>query len=353
MKTVEEIYQELLAAFAERAGFTPNDSCDLAVRLYAAAAQLQALSIQADWVLDQSFPQTASGIYLDYHAAMRGIQRTGATYAQGVLRFFVDSASAVDLTVESGTVCLTAAETRFEATTFGTLPAGSLYVDVPARAVAAGASGNAAPGTVTILTACPVGITGCTNPAAFAGGGDAEDDESLRTRILDSYQRLPNGANAAFYEATALSHGAVAAAKAVGRARGIGTVDVYVATPAGLPDAALLEEIREDLGSKREIAVDVAVLAPGTLAVDVSLELSVEEGADFAAVQTASADAVRRYFTGELLGCPVRLAELGSLIFAVDGVENYHILSPAADVAGGQSVLPVLGALTVTEMGEA
>lgn len=59
MKTTEEIYQTLLAAFAQRAGFTPEADCDLAVRLYAAAAELQALGIQSEWVLDQSFPQTA------------------------------------------------------------------------------------------------------------------------------------------------------------------------------------------------------------------------------------------------------------------------------------------------------
>ena len=47
MKSVDEIYQELLAAFARRAGFTPEDACDLSVRLYAAAAQIQALDIQA------------------------------------------------------------------------------------------------------------------------------------------------------------------------------------------------------------------------------------------------------------------------------------------------------------------
>ena len=58
MKTTEEIYQTLLAAFAQRAGFTPEADCDLAVRLYAAAAELQALGIQSEWVLDQSFPQT-------------------------------------------------------------------------------------------------------------------------------------------------------------------------------------------------------------------------------------------------------------------------------------------------------
>ena len=51
MKTVEEIYETLKADMAQRAGFVPEDGCDLAVRLWAAAAQIQALEIQADWVL--------------------------------------------------------------------------------------------------------------------------------------------------------------------------------------------------------------------------------------------------------------------------------------------------------------
>lgn len=353
MKTVEEIYQELLAAFAERAGFSPDDSCDLAVRLYAVAAQLQALSIQADWVLDQSFPQTASGTYLDYHAAMRGLNRIEATCAGGTIRFFVESAPAADLTIEAETVCMTDGETRFATAAAATLPAGSLYTDAPARALEAGSSGNAAPGTVKILTACPVGITGCTNPEAFSGGGDQEDDDSLRARILESYQRLPNGANAAFYEKAAMSHTGIVSAAAVGRARGIGTVDVYVASAAGIPDAGLLEEIREDLQAKREIAVDVQVLAPVVRTVDVSMELSVADGADFETVKFAVETVLGEYFTGKRLGLPVRLAELGSLIYAVENVENYHLLTPPADISGERSVLPELGTLTVTGMEEA
>ena len=42
MRSIEEIYEKLLADFGERAGFTPEAGCDLAVRLWA-AAELQAL----------------------------------------------------------------------------------------------------------------------------------------------------------------------------------------------------------------------------------------------------------------------------------------------------------------------
>lgn len=72
MRTIEEIYQSLLKAYAQRTGRTLAEDCDLAVRFYAAAAQLQALDIQTWWVLDQCFPQTAQGTYLDGHAMMRG-----------------------------------------------------------------------------------------------------------------------------------------------------------------------------------------------------------------------------------------------------------------------------------------
>ena len=116
MKTTEEIYQTLLAAFAQRAGFTPEADCDLAVRLYAAAAELQALGIQSEWVLDQSFPQTARGVYLDYHAQMRGIARTAATKAVGTLRFSVERAPSTALSIAAGTACMTEGETRFQTT---------------------------------------------------------------------------------------------------------------------------------------------------------------------------------------------------------------------------------------------
>ena len=350
MKTVEEIYQSLLETFAQRAGYAAEDSCDLAVRLYAAAAELQALSIQADWVLDQSFPQTAEGVYLDYHAAARGLSRMPAVKARGVLRFSVDSAGSADRTIEAGTVCMTPGETRFQTTQSGVLAAGALWVDIPAEAVEAGASGNAAAGAVTVLTACPVGVTACTNPAAFTGGCDAETDGALRERVLDSYRRLPNGANAAWYEETAMSHDGVAAARAVGRARGTGTVDVYIAAPGGVPEDGLLEEVRADLQQRREIAVDVAVKAPEVRTVDVAVELAVDGGAAFSDVKERVETAVTGYFTGGRLGKGVLLAELGRRVFDAEGVANYHILSPAADVPPSVTVLPVLGALTVTEM---
>ena len=136
MKTVEEIYETLKADMAQRAGFVPEDGCDLAVRLWAAAAQIQALEIQADWVLDQSFPQTAEGVYLDRHADMRGLTRLPASKAVGVLRFYVESAPAGELRVPAWTVCMSADGTRFQTTEEAVLTPELLYADAPAEAEA-------------------------------------------------------------------------------------------------------------------------------------------------------------------------------------------------------------------------
>ena len=59
--TTDEIYGRMRASFAARSGMEPDDSSDVAVRLYAAAAQLEALSLQADWVKRQSRGAVNSG----------------------------------------------------------------------------------------------------------------------------------------------------------------------------------------------------------------------------------------------------------------------------------------------------
>ena len=351
MEELRAIYERMRAAFAEETGFVPNDGCDMMVRLYALAAEVQSLLAQADWVLDQSFPQTAQGQYLDYHAETRALTRLPAARATGVLRFSAPSAAVTDYEIEAGSAAMTTGGVRFETTEKATLRKGETSVDVPARAVEAGANGNAIAGAVHVMAVYPVGITRCENPEAFFGGSDEESDEKLRERVLESYRRLPNGANAAFYEQEALRFPNVAAAKAVGRARGIGTVDVYVSTHGGAPEEELLGEISAALQKKREIAVDVAVKVPAEKSIDVAAELEAEQGWTMREITDAAQEALQAYFTGERLGEPVYRAKLASILYGVPGVKNYHLLAPAADVPAGATELPVLGKMTLTEIG--
>lgn len=351
MKEVSEIYTQMLETFEEKTGFAMEDTADLAVRLYAAAAGIQEAYIYADWALRQSFPQSAVGTYLDYHGQLRGITRKQGQKAGGVLRFKVNAARTEDLSIPAGTVCTTAGLVRFVTTEDGLIAAGTLYTDVSAEAEEAGTSGNVSAGSVTFMTKAPSGVTGVTNPAAFQGGSGEEDDESLRARILDSFLRLPNGVNAAFYELRALSHAGVEAVKVIPRWNGIGTVCVVVASAAGVPDSALIEEIQADLDAVREIAVEVTVMAPQITTVDVALRLMPKKNVSYADASAAVRTAIERFFCGERLGQALYRAQLSQAVYDTGMVENYELLAPTADLAADDRQLPQLGTLSMTEVG--
>ena len=340
----------MLACFGQKTGVEPEQGCDLAVRLYAAAAQVYALYVQAEWVARQAFPQTAEGAYLDLHAQLRSLTRKEAACAVGTLRFVAGESREQDRAIPLGTVCMTSGLVRFATTQAAVLTAGATQVDVPAQALQAGKAGNVPANAIVSMAVAPVGIQSCGNPEPFLGGNDGESDEELRARVMDTFQRLPNGANAAFYEQGALSFPEVAAASVVPRSRGVGTVDVVVATGSGQPSESLLEELEDYFQTRREIAVDVQVLAPETVSLDLSVQVKAQEGWDSSQVRTRVKDTLQAWFSGERLGKDVLLAQLGELIYHCEGVANYSIVSPAADVALDPDQLPVLTSITVEGM---
>lgn len=347
MKTVEELYGQMMADFTARTGMEISGGGDLSARLYAAAAQIYGLYVQADWVNRQCFPQTAQGEYLDHHAQLRALERKAAACARGAVRFFGDGASTLDREIPAGTVCMTPGMVRFATLENGVLAAGESHVDIPVQAVEPGSAGNVIAGSVRLLAVAPVGITGCTNPYAMGGGADAEDDEQLRKRILDSFLRLPNGANCAYYEQEAMSFDEVAAATVLPRNRGIGTVDVVVATAEGVPGQGLLNRIKKHFEDRREIAVDVGVLAPETVPVDIVVGIKSE---DMEQASAAVKQVLQNWFSGQRLGENVLRAKLGSLVFGVDGVDNCILREPVQDIAVEKAQLPILGRVTVEAM---
>ena len=343
MKTIDEIYQEMARTYTLRTGMELNGSCDTAVRLYAVAAQVYALYVQGDWVARQAFPQTAEGEYLDRHAALRGLERKVGAAAQGVVRFENSTAAAQLRIIPKGTVCMTAGLVRFETVEKAVLPAGALYVDVPVRAVEAGSAGNVSAGTITSMAVAPLGVSSCSNPEACVGGEDAEEDETLRQRILDTYRRLPNGANAAYYEALALSIAGVEKVLVQPRKRGRGTVDIVFSASYGCPTAELVEQVAQLIGENREICVDTLVSAPTTRSVDVEAELSLAAGYDVESVKSAAEKAVEAYFGGDKLGESIYAARISSILMGLEGVENCRLKAPAEDIAAQAEVLPVAG----------
>lgn len=349
MRTIDEIYEALVSDLVGAGGVVPVSGGDMALRLRALAAEMFTLEAQAEFVTRQGFPQTATGEFLDNHAALRGLERGGAQKAAGTLRFSLTEAAEEDVAVPAGTECMTAAGVAFVTTDAGTITAGSTWCAVAAEAVDSGSGGNVPAGTVAYMKLAPTGVSAVTNPAAFTGGTDGEDDESLRARVLGSYRTLPNGANAAYYESKVLGCAGVEAVTVLPKNRGIGTVDVVFATRSGVPTAAEVAAVQALLDAEREICVDIEVSAPTTAAVSVTAALKMADGYGFAAVKTAAEAALTAHFSGALLSKPVYRAGLSALLMSVEGVENCVLSAPAADTAAADGTLPVLGTVTLTE----
>jgi len=349
VKETNEIYTQMKEELERKTGVVLADGGDMALRLNAVASELSTLWAQVDWTKDQSFPQTASGEYLNLHAYARGLERTSGASATGSIRFETDAVRSEDISVALGTVCLNAAGAEFVTTESALIRAGELFCIAPAAARAAGKAGNIPANSVIFMALAPVGVLRCYNPEAFSGGTDIESDDALRVRILGSYASLPNGSNKAFYESEARNTDGVAAVRVLPRERGLGTVDIIISSSAGVPSQTLLDTVKSKFEAQREICVDVEVSAPSSVTVPVSVAVSVEDGYTFSSVSAAVRTALSGYFSGELLGKDVLRARLGYVIFGVEGVKNYSILLPAADIPITDSQLPVAGTITVTE----
>ena len=77
--------------------------------------------------------------------------------------------------------------------------------------------------------------------------------------------------------------------------------------------------------------------------------MDVQAGRDRDRVLAQVRQALEDWFTGRLLGQDILRAKLGEIIFHCDGVANYAITAPAADLPVSSDTLPLLGALTVEE----
>lgn len=348
-------YNAILAAmtgrFEELAGFSPDAASDIGIRMKVLAAQIFSLQTELDTLREDLFPTTARGERLDQHAKTRGLHRKGALPSGGVLRFYRQTTAAHDIHIPAGTVCQTAeGAVQAQTTADAILAAGQLQVEVAAQSLGVGQSANVAAGRITAFTTAPQGVYGVTNPVPFTGGQAAEQDESLRTRLLASYETIANGTNAAFYREQALGHEFVYSAAVLPRARGVGTVDVVVSGRGSVLSQPQLDAVAMALERQKEICVDVAVRSPSLLHTEVLVELDAKDEVGF----EETAEAVRRYIAEHIaalhIGQPLLYSRLSAGICTVDGVYNHMLVSPSGDVIPGKDGLVVAGDIAVTKI---
>lgn len=292
----------------------------------AVALWLQWLAAQ---VLAATRAATSQGADLDSWMADFGVERLPPSPAAGQLVFsrFVPTAAAL---VPVGAQARASATGRLytvqadltHPTWTGSgyqVPAGIASVSVPATAAVAGVAGNAAVGTVDQLASALPGVDQVTNPAAIAGGLDAENDASLRGRFgnfLDSRTRATPRAVA--YAIASLRQGLRWTITDAEDAQGDplpGHFTVTLDDGSGNPSAELISAASAAVDAVRPVGSSFTVRGPAVLPVTVQVALTLEPMTQLADVAPLVMAAIGTYTASLGIGAPLPVSRVVALAF--------------------------------------
>lgn len=337
-------------AFLAEKGETVKELSDLELRFKAVASEIYSLCAYGDYVFKQGFPQTATGEYLERHAALRGITRKKASRATGSLIFSLAQALDKNVSIPVGTVCSVSGKpfVRFSTDKTVEIKVGELSAEVTATALEAGDEHNAAEDTVTVMVNPPDYIYSVTNARPFIGGWDAESDESLRERVISSYGSLRNRVSKESLREIVLSLEEVTDASLESNQDHI--MRVYLKTRNGEISEKLKERISDMLGLAALCSVDIIYASAWAREFNVVAEAKVLSGYDAKAIENTVRERIAQLCGSEKIGQSYTASAIAAACGDIDGIVyiNVYFGEPNASVATcGTSAYLKLGSIEV------
>jgi uncharacterized phage protein gp47/JayE len=301
-----------------------------------------------EWLGKQLFPDTSERDFLLRQASLYGIYPAPATYAAGSV-----IATGTDGTVIPADTILTVDGKTYRVITGGTIASGS--ATLPVKANVAGADGNVPTG-VSLAFESPIpGVNSAATvagPDGISGGFDEEETEGVRDRLLMRLREPPEGGADHDYVAWALAVGGVTRAWVYPNENGLGTVVVRFVCDeqAGsiFPDAATVSAVQDKLDAERPITAEVTALAPTPYPVNFSIHLVPDTTETRAAVTGELTDLLYRAGApadGTSLGT-IKISQIRTAIGVAEGVTDYTLSAPTADVVPPIGGLATMGAMT-------
>lgn len=329
MDSYNDILQRMKDKYEELRGQPVPELSDIDIRMKVLAGEIYNDEVNLEFIKRQMFAKSATGRYLDLHAEDRGLKRKAAVKAKGLVTFSIPVAIENDIIIPKNTIVATAGETsyRFKTNVDITIYAGGTSATVLCTAEKGGRASNVRKKTISVIVTSVTGVETVTNSDSFTGGADGESDENLRKRILESYVSISNGTNAAYYEKLALSVDGVTGANIVPKGRGVGTVDVYIASEEGTPTLDQISKVQMLMDDERELNVDILVCGARPYNINLGVNIQVAEGYDFEDVKSRVEKALGDYIESLSIGDSVLETHLGKAILDVDGVYTYSWFS--------------------------
>lgn len=294
-------------------------------------------------------PDQCDESWLERHARLKKCPRKQPSAAAGYARWEVVSGA---VTVPAGRLLLDPEGREYETTEAASASAG--LIRAPVRALLTGGAGNLDDGVELRLVSPVAGLSSLAVADGLTGGGDLEELETWRGRVMARYWWVPHGGAGTDYEQSAVEVPGVTRAWFLRHFNGPGTITVAVAADAGvdpIPGVPLLNAVRAHIESWSSVVSDeLYVIAPLPGALNPTIRLSPDTPETRAAVEASLRDFLRR--EGGLrreADEPARTLPLSRISEAISGGAgeySHALISPAVAPTYAWSELPVLGVIT-------
>ena len=297
-------------------------------------------------ILDNGFPDTATGAYLDKIVSEQGITRKQAGYGITNVTVTGSAGSPVPLGGLVGTDTV-----NFAFTQSAVIPDTGV-VSIPVQCVVAGSIGNVPVGAIHSFPITIQGLSTVTNPTQVTSGYDTETDDALRQRYYAQVQSPATSGNVAHYQLWCSQVAGVGACQVNPLWNGAGTVKVCALDVNSLPlSSTVLTNLQNYIESQRPIGATVTYETATVLPINISVKITLATGYTNAQVQSAIATSITSYLASIAFNQnTVSYAKIGSLILSTSGVADYSNLlvnGGTANVTIPQEQVATIGSVTI------
>ena len=130
----------------------------------------------------------------------------------------------------------------------------------------------------------------------------------------------------------------------------LGHVYLYIASSDGTPTTSLVTLVSSAIDSTKAAGVQVHILSPTTIYVNITAELAPQQNYTFNDIETNVETAIYNHLNSLGIGEDVYLAKIYDIIMDVVGVENTHITLITSDVTINTSEIARSGTITLSEL---
>lgn len=310
-----------------------------------------------------NFPQHAVRAFLDNCGERFNCIRKPALNSKGEMKYFLpDGAKDYDILIPMGSIVSTEDEEGYEVETIveATLPAGETEIFIQAESLDEGSENNIEAGRLNVMDV-EIDDLQVTNPEAFTGGEDGEEDEPYRERILKSGEGIFKGSDD-WFKSMAENFSGVHDAAVFLKDEGFYNIDIVINTLEKPTSDILIDEMMGFFYSEDNKVINLNPFVRGAeiVPVDISLVVSVDSNFDSTTVLNNLRSDILKFNIGGnsskgaiLVGSNIHESlvrvQLYSIISNVEGIINYELIDPVDDIEVDVDEVIVFRDINITE----